>query len=60
MIWLCTKYVHTRVTTKHVNGMIINNSIKKKKNMIITTLTFIKTTIKKTKTKENYSKSGLK
>ena len=28
--------------------------------MIITTLTFIKTTIKKTKTKENYSKSGLK
>ena len=60
MIWSCTQYVHTRVTTKHVNGMIINNSIKKKKNMIITTLTFIKTTIKKTKTKENYSKSGLK
>lgn len=60
MIWSCTQYVHTRVTTKHVNGMIINNSIKKKKNMIATTLTDLLKLqyIKKTKTKENYSKSG--
>ena len=58
MIWSCTQYVHTRVTTKHVNGMIINNSIKKKKKREYDYNNldrFFKTTIKKTKTKENYS-----
>ena len=55
MIWSCTQYVHTRVTTKHVNGMIINNSITKKEYDYNNIIRFIKTTIKKTKTKENYS-----
>lgn len=60
MIWSCTQYVHTRVTTKHVNGMIINNSIKKKKNMIITTLTgLLKLQLRKLKQKK-ITQSGLK
>ena len=59
MIWSCTQYVHTRVTTKHVNGMIINNSIKKK-NMIITTLTgLLKLQLRKLKQKK-ITQSGLK